>query len=165
MFHSENQPPLISNEVATQKMINMLKEGKLYGFALVDLKAGPSSHIFEELNWPQILKKFSVEFNMLPDWMQSKVNPKSFPRENLVKPMNAKNVLIHTKLLSFYVKYGYTIIKLHKFYEFQGAPALINVYYNVDEARVTATETGDETKATATKLVSNSMYGQMLMVS
>ena len=49
--------------------------------------------------------------------------------------------------------------------KFQGAPALINVYNNVYEARVTATETGDETKATATKLVSNSMYGQMLMVS
>jgi hypothetical protein len=72
---------------------------------------------------------------------------------------------VHTKLLAFYGENGYTIEKLYKFYEFHGAPALSNVNSNVYEARVSATEMGDDTNAAAaTKLVSNSMYGQMLMV-
>ena len=71
---------------------------------------------------------------------------------------------MHTKLLAFYGENGYSIKKLYKFYEFHGAPALSNVNSNVYEARVSATEMGDDTKAAATKLVSNSMYGQMLMV-
>jgi hypothetical protein len=164
VFTPKISPLLISNQVSTEIMISMLKDETLYGFALVDLISGESSQFFKELNWPPIIRKLKIEVNMLPEWMQSKVNPKSFPRENLVQTMNAEKVLVHTKLLAFYIKHGYTIKKLYKFYEFQGAPALSNVYSNVYEARVSATETGDDTKATATKLVSNSMYGQMLMV-
>ena len=164
-FHSNISPILVENKIRTDQMVNLLNDGKLYGFALVDLEATELAQKFRTINWPPILRKFEVTFDMIPEWMQSKMSPKTFPRKTLVQTMNAKEVLVHTKLLSFYIKHGFIIVKLHRFFEFEGAPALKNVYSNVYEARVSATDTGDDTKATAVKLVSNSMYGQMLMVN
>ena len=59
--------------------------------------------------------------------------------------------MLHTKLLQFYIRNGFIISKLHRVFEYQGAPALSHVYSNVYEARVAATETSDETKSTAIK--------------
>ena len=79
--------------------------------------------------------------------------------------MNAKNLLLHTSLIKFYEENGFFVEKIHKFYEYQGSRCFKKVFDTVYEARVEATETKDEIKATAVKLVSNSMYGSLLTVS
>ena len=91
--------------------------------------------------------------------------------------MHAKELLLHTELLRFYMENGFYVSKLHKFFEYQASPCFENVYRKVYEARVDATKiatdersTPDmkasaERKATAVKLVSNSMYGSLLLVS
>ena len=79
--------------------------------------------------------------------------------------MHAKEILLHTCLLKFYLENGFRILKIHKFFEYEGSPCFKKVYSTVYEARVQATETNDDLKATAVKLVSNSMYGSMLVVS
>ena len=79
--------------------------------------------------------------------------------------MHAKQLLLHTSLLKFYLENGFTVEKIYKFYEYQGAECFKTVFDTVYRARVEATEIQDDIKATAVKLVSNSMYGSLLLVS
>ena len=65
--------------------------------------------------------------------------------------MEANEILLHSELLYFYIKKGFYISKLYRFFEYQGSPALSKVYKDVYEARVAATNTSDETKSTAIK--------------
>ena len=132
---------------------------------IVDIISTPAAKKFLSCNWPPIFQKSEVEFSDLSEWMQNLVEKEDFPKEMIVQRMHAKNILLHTSLLKFYLKNGFYITRIHKFYEYEGRECFKKVYSNVYEALVHATETKDEMKATAVKLVSNSMYGQLLLVS
>ena len=66
--------------------------------------------------------------------------------------------------MKFYVENGFIVKKITKFFEYQGARCFQKIFRTVYEARVEATETSDDMKANAVKLVSNSMYGTLLTV-
>ena len=150
-FLPKISPLILEKSVNVNKMIRLLTENKLYGFALVDIKSTENANFFKQINWRPIYKKFDVQFEMLPLWMRAKMNPKSFPRTTLVQGMEANEILLHSELLYFYIKKGFYISKLYRFFEYQGSPALSKVYKDVYEARVAATNTSDETKSTAIK--------------
>ena len=170
-------PILFKSKVYPEQMMKLLKEKKLYGFLVVDIVATQEADKFLTLNWPPILKRASVEFSDLPEWMKKNVNEKDFPKEQIVQAMHAKDLLLHTCLIDFYLENGFKIEKIHEFYEYEPSPCFEKVYKTVYEARVQATEmktklgateeekSGAEMKATAVKLVSNSMYGGMLQVN
>jgi hypothetical protein len=150
-FKPKISPLLTVDSLHVDKMISLINDDKIYGFALVDLRPTEKADFFNSINWSPIYKKMQVEFNMLPSWMKVKMNAKTFPRTTLVQSMQGDKLLLHTKLLQFYIRNGFIISKLHRVFEYQGAPALSHVYSNVYEARVAATETSDETKSTAIK--------------
>ena len=131
---------------------------------VVDIAATDGADKFRELNWPPILKKAMVDFEDLPEWMQKNCDEKDFPKEQIVQAMHAEELLLHTSLLQFYLENGFEVRKIHQFFEYEGSKCFDKVYKTVYEARVQATETNDDLKARAVKLVSNSMYGQMLQV-
>ena len=79
--------------------------------------------------------------------------------------MFCKQLLLHTELIYFYVRNGFKITYVHKFYEYEGARCFAKLHDIIYRARVEATCTNDNMRATAVKLVANSMYGIMLMVS
>ena len=170
-------PILNKTKIYQNELLKLLIERKLYGFLVVDIIATKEADKFLKLNWPPILKKSMVEFSDLPKWMQSNVNPKDFPKEQIVQSMHAEKLLLHTCLLDFYLANGFNVQKIYEFYEYEGSECFEKVYKTVYEARVEATQlakaenatsemkSAAELKATAVKLVSNSMYGQMLQVS
>ena len=75
------------------------------------------------------------------------------------------SLISHITVIFRYVKNGFKITKIHKIFEFQKYACYKDVHDRVYEARVAATVEKNNKKATAIKLVSNSMYGQMIMVS
>ena len=158
-------PLLFHKKVYPEKMMKLLQEGKLYGFMLVDICGTDDAKKFLELNWPPILKKAMIDYDDLPEWMKENADEEDFPKEQIVQSMHAQEILLHTCLLKFYLENGFKVEKIHKFFEYEGSPCFEKVYSTVYEARVQATEEKDDLKATAVKLVSNSMYGAMLVVS
>ena len=145
-------------------MLQFLCEGKLYGFVVVDIVATKDADKFMTVNWPPILRKDDIVYKDLPTWMQSNTTDKGFPRNTIIQSMFGYNILLHTSLIKFYIQNGFVISKIHKFYEYEGRRCFKKVYDVVYKARVEATISKDEMKATAVKLVANAMYGQMLMV-
>ena len=160
---------LFKANIEESEMIEMIHNNELYGFVLCDIISTQKSRKFLEVNWPPLIFKDNINLTDLPVWMQANTCEKDFPRNTFVQGMFRNNLLLHTDLAYFYAKNGFLLTKIHKFYEFEGFKCLKPVFDAVYEARVQATQHSDkregDMKATAVKLVSNSMYGQMLMVS
>lgn len=164
-FTPKISPLLLYNSISHSKLLKYLREDKIYGFAVIDIIPSEKTNKFLDINWPPIFKKMDIFYKDLPEWMKKNTCEAEFPRTTIVQSMHAKEILLHTDLIKFYIKHGFYITKLHKFYEYEGRTCFQNVYDVVYKARVEATETNDSMKSTAVKLVSNSMYGQLLMVN
>ena len=156
-------PLLMERKVKQNVFLEYIRENRIYGFALVDIISTSKCKKFLDINFLPILQKQMIKFCDLPNWMRSNTDPKSFPRETIVQKMNAKNILLHTELIKFYQENGFIVTRCEKFFEFQPQKCFKKVYDKVYKARVEATETGDNLKATAIKLVSNAMYGRFLL--
>ena len=164
-------------KLSEKSFIEFLKNNSLYGFALVSIRALPKAKKFLDLNWPPLFFKGEITFEDLPDWMKNNTTPQDFPRKTVVQGMFHEKILLHTELLKFYVDNGFEILHVFKFFEYQGYKCLKIIHDKVYAARVEASKIKNtveatptmkasaDMKATAVKLVSNSMYGQMLMVS
>ena len=164
-YQPEISPLLFERKANILDFKSLVEDGSLYGFMVVDLDKNEDSQKWMKVNWPPIFQKEKIMRSDLSSEMQQKYSETEFPLETIVQKMHAKNLLLHTSLLKFYLENGFEITKIHKFYEYQGARCFQKVFKTVYEARVQATETHDEMKATAVKLVSNSMYGSLLLVS
>ena len=175
-FKPEISPLLWRSTVETSEMLRLIMKGKVYGFVLADLTKTPEAEKWMELNWPPLLQKDNILYEDLPSWMQNLYNPSDFPKVSIVQKMHAKNILLHTELLNFYLENGFAVVKIHKVFEYQAAHCFKKVFDTVYTARVSATQEGKrsgasaeekkgaEMKATAVKLVANSMYGITLTV-
>ena len=100
----------------------------------------------------------------MPIFLQKPEIQKTFPRRTLVQTMHGTEILLHTRLIQWYVKQGFSITRIYKMFEYQKFGCYKDVHDRVYHARVKATQENNNKKATAIKLVSNSMYGQMIMV-
>ena len=158
-------PLLFKKSATASDFVKLVSENRLYGFMVVDLEKGPGSEKWRNLNWPPIIQKSQILHDDLPAWMKNFYDRNDFPMESIVQRMQAKKLLLHTSLVKFYVENGFYVSKVHRVFEYQGERCFQNVFKTVYEARVQATETNDDIKATAVKLVSNSMYGSLLLVS
>lgn len=173
---SEISPLLYKKIVSMGEIMRLVAKKQIYGFAVVDLEKSPSAKKWARLNYPPIMQKNEIYLEDLPEWMQDLYEPEELPKTTIVQTMHAKELLLHTELLRFYMENGFYVTKLHKFFEYQASPCFENVYRKVYEARVDATKIATdenstpemkdsaERKATAVKLVSNSMYGSLLLV-
>ena len=155
---------IYKNQVSQNTMLAEILRDNVYGFALVDIEQTSKTDKFIDLNWLPVIKHDVIEHHDLPDFMKSRVTKNSFPRKTLVQALHATEHLLHTKLIQWYVNNGFIITKIHTMFEYQKYSCYKDVHDKIYEARVDATIQKNNQKATAIKLVSNSMYGQMIMV-
>ena len=163
-YQPKISPLLFERKTSAMQLVSLVRKGRLYGFMKVDLEQYDAQK-WVDMNYPPLIQKDEIHFGDLPNWMQELFHKEDFPKTTIVQKMHAKELLLHTSLLKFYLENGFTVNKVHKVYEYEGAPCFAKVFRTVYEARVQATETQDDIKATAVKLVSNAMYGSTLLVS
>ena len=163
-WRSKISPVLNVRKLAENRFIEYLNENKLYGFALVNIKATKNAQKFLDINWPPLFFKSEIHFEDIPSWMRLNTKSENFPRTTVVQGMFHEKLLLHTELLKLYIDNGFQIINVFKFFEYQGEKCFKIIHDKVYKARVEATLKNDKMKTMAVKLVSNSMYGQMLMV-
>ena len=131
------------------------------GFLLCDIQPTNDAEKFRRINWPPIFSRKEIQFSDLPSWMQDVSSKSTFPRKTLVQTMEEKKILLHTKLVDFYMENGFIITKIHKFIEYQGSKCFEKFYNALYNLRVEATIEKNEAKATAIKLTGNSPYGKV----
>ena len=155
---------LYKTRVSEKTLLEEIISNKIYGFAIVNIAPGPQTQKFVDLNWLPIIRHNEIRFEDLPEFLRKPHLEKSFPRRTLVQTLHGTEILLHTHLIQWYVAQGFSITKIHRMFEYQRFGCYKDVHDRVYHARVKATEERNNKKATAIKLVSNSMYGQMIMV-
>lgn len=95
-----------------QELLNSILTGGVYGFAIVDIVAGEGTQKFIETNWLPIIRHDEIQFDDLPDWMKRPDLEKTFPRKTLVQTMHGKEMLLHTRVIQWYVENGFKITKV-----------------------------------------------------
>lgn len=93
-------------------MLTEILSGGVYGFAVVDIVPGETSNKFIELNWLPIIRHDEIQLDDLPEWMRRPEMKKTFPRKTLVQTMHANQILLHTKVIQWYVNNGFTVEKV-----------------------------------------------------
>ena len=158
---SRISPNLYEKQITEASIIKGITNGALYGFLVVDIKPTPIAAKFEEMNWPPLFVRDEIDFKMLPQWMQAGRLDKPFPRSTLVQTMKADKILLHSKLLQFYLKNGFRVTKVYKFVEYQPGKCFSKFYDTLYQLRVKATIENNTAQATAIKLTGNSPYGKV----
>ncbi len=158
---SKISPNFYRKKISQQEIILGVKDDTLYGFLVVDLEPTQSAQKFIDVNWPPLFARDSIDFGMLSERMQIGQSDRSFPRTTLVQKMEEKEILLHSKLLQFYLENGFVVKKLHKFVEYQPGRCFSKFYDKLYELRVRATIDNNTAQATAIKLTGNSPYGKV----
>jgi len=147
---------------AARVLVNRLKEGKLFGFAEVDIEI------------PDLLKP---KFETCPFFYNKKVPAKAVPKhmrdylartgrncgdgKKLLGALSAEQMLLYAPLLRWYVDHRAVITKVHSTIGHRTAKIFTWFVEQVTEAR----RTGDVDKSKARlvfKLLGNSAYGKMI---
>ena len=153
-------PFLYNRKIAEDDIITAIKNNTITGFILCDIRPTPATEKFECICWPPIFTRQKIEFDEIPDWMKTQAKESSFPRETLIQTMRANQLLLHTKLVAFYLRNGFTISKIYRFVEYEASKCFEDGFQALYNLRVQATLNGNGPQASATKLTGNSFFGK-----
>ena len=159
---SRISPNFYEKKISEGCIIKGVTDGSLYGFLTVDIKPTAKAAKFEDMNWPPLFVRDEIDFSMLPEWMRNGRSDASFPRSTLVQTMKADKILLHSKLLQFYLNNGFLVTKIYKFVEYQPGKCFSKFHDTLYELRVKTTIENNTAQATAIKLTGNSSYGKVV---
>ena len=69
-------------------LLDGILKGKAYGFVVVDVTSTEQCQKFIDINFGPIFERGEIEFEMLPDFMKTTANKRTFPRKSLLQKMN-----------------------------------------------------------------------------
>ena len=148
-----------------EEILASVLENKLYGYLVVDIST--PDHLIENLkNFPPLIKRLEVTNEYLSDYMAKRYaekNPKcpQLKRETVVQCFHAKEHLLMTPLLRFYLQKGLKVTKIHRVIQYQPFKALAPFVDHVSSMRIEAELAGNRTTANSAKLFGNAGYGKV----
>ena len=114
-FQSKLSKFIGKSKISEKDILENVESGEFFGLVKVDIYS-PEDVIkkYEHLNFPFIFNKISVSEDMLCDKVLelSKAAKRTFPQEALTLTYNAKNIILATPLLKFYLSLGMKVSNL-----------------------------------------------------
>ena len=143
-----------------------IKSGELFGLVEVDIRVPDS--LYDKFNeMSPIFITTDIELDDIGKKMKEYVHEHSlesaFPKRQLVGGMKAKQILLATPLIQFYLEEGLVIDKIHKVLEYIPASVFKGFTQAVTSMKREAAQNGSVCQAKTAKLLGNSAYGSILM--
>ena len=154
-------PFLHRERISKDDIVNAIYNKKVTGFVLCDIVPTAAAKKYEDINWPPIFKRDSIEYEELSEWLKNEISPRGFPKASLVQSMSAEKILLHTALLAFYLKNGFEVSEIYTFIEYEAAECFKDFQNTLYELRVQATVENNNAKASAAKLTGNAPFGKV----
>ena len=160
-------PPAGPRKLSQAQIIDMIRDGTLYGFVRVDIRT-PEHLKAKMAEFPPIFKNCEVGREDIGDYMRNyceRVNVLRKPVRMLISSYHANRTLMLTTLLKFYLEIGLEITKVHLVVEFPDhRPCFQEFADRVCDARRKGDQDPDsDILANTMKLVGNSSYGKFTM--
>ncbi len=154
-------PFLHKERISQDDIVTAIYNEKVTGFVLCDIVPTIAAKKYEEINWPPIFKRDTIDHEELAEWLKNEISPKRFPKTSLVQSMSAQKILLHTALLAFYLKNGFQITEIYSFIEYEAAECFKDFQNTLYELRVQATIDNNTAQASAAKLTGNAPFGKV----
>ena len=172
-FFRENR-----HEVCHQKILDSVRNGTLYGMLEVDIEVPevwdmefkdkmtmPPKEYFQEMS--PIFCTTEIPFDKIGDHMQQYVKENGFsekPRKLLVGGLRAKEILLSTDLVKWYLDHGLKVTRIYEVIEYCKKKCFAQFTKDVTEARrLGDIDPTQQVMAETMKLIGNSGYGSMIM--
>ena len=180
-FIDKRHPPFqnkFKGKVTNSQILNSVRSGELFGMVEVDIQVPkswsdefkakmsiPPSEYFSEMS--PIFCNSQVKFEDVGDHMQEYINTHNQskkPRRLLIGGMKAKQILIATPLLKWYLEHGLIVTKMYQVVEYKKEKCFLPFCKQVSDARRQGDADSTLTVAAETmKLIGNSAYGSLIM--
>ena len=145
--------------VREDEILNAVANGSFYGIVCLDITT-PTKVIerYEHLKFPFIFNNLSVTEEMLSEETLELAYARKmkFPVEAKTLTWNAKNFVACTPLLEFYIKLGMKLENVQWALQYERGAPFSDFVNNLVDARVTATESGNNPAGDRAKFVLNS---------
>ncbi|MCP4597141.1 hypothetical protein [Neptuniibacter sp.] len=158
-------PPEVEREVTEQRVVELIRAKKLFGFAEVDIRV-PETLYDYFAEWPPLFAKQKLGAEDLDPRQKAFAEKHGLlktPNLNLVSVMEAKKTVIHTDLLIWYLEHGLEVTRVHSLTQWRCGNAFGGWLNKIVVGRREAAITGDVLKDLTNKLLANSSYGYALL--
>ena len=156
---STHDLPLIMNNYGTEEIIlNGIQNDNLFGFIVADVST--PDHVMKEIlpiNFPPIIIRGDITEDHLSDYMKRRVEDRGYklPQTTLMQVYNAKQVLLYSPMVKFYMSLGLVISNVTNFIQYQPALALDEFAQKVTKGRIAAKKAGNSGLDSANKIIGN----------
>ena len=145
-----------SNEKALLKGI---ESGEFFGFLVADVTT--PDKVLEKilpLNFPPVIQRGEIDDSMVSDYMKSRCNNRGtkLPQHTLIQTYHAKQLMMYTPTVRFYMELGSKITNVTKFIQFLPTKPLEKFVEKITKGRIDAVKDGNESLGTSFKIVGNS---------
>jgi hypothetical protein len=157
--------PNIMNSLGTENdIIRGIASNELFGFAVCDVETPLS--VFEEIKWinfPPIIKREYIDEKLVSPYMLKRCKAKNYklPQRTLIQCFNAKQILLYTPMIQFYLKLGLEISNISQFIQYRPATVFQDFVSKITDGRIAAEKNGNPSLGLAYKIIGNSGYGKM----
>ena len=156
----------LSNNLNPEIIIKKLRNKEIFGIFKVDIICPDSAkRKFLELNFPPIFNHVEVTEDMIHPFFRHFAQKKyHFPLDpQLALVFNAKEIILSTPILLFYLENGLKITKIHYFVHYNADQCFKPFIDELVSMRIQATEDKNDEHQLLAKLMLNSSWGRLAM--
>jgi len=151
-------PHIMKYSGTEMDILNGIQSGLLFGFIIADIET--PAHVLEEilpLNFPPVIIRGDITEDHLSQYMSTRVKDRSYklPQTTLIQVYNAKQVLLFTPLVQFYMDLGLEISNVTRFIQYQPQVVLDKFVNLITNGRIQAKKDGNESLELAYKVIGN----------
>jgi hypothetical protein len=163
-FPTPDFPQIMSSIGKETEIIQGIASNELFGFAVLDVHC--PSPVYESIKWlnfPPIIKRGLITEEMLSPYMTKRCKARNYklPQKTLIQTFNAKQILLYTPMIRFYLKLGLEISNISQFIQYRPAEVFDDFVDKITTGRIQAKANGNESLESAYKVIGNSGYGKM----
>ena len=156
---SPSFPDVYNNFSTESKILDGIKNDQLFGFIVADVTTPPD--VLEKilpLNFPPIIHRAEIDETMVSDYMKTRceARERKLPQETLVQTYHAKQLLIYTPTVQFYLQLGLQVTNVTKFIQYLPTKPLNAFVEKITKGRIDAVKSGNDSLGTAYKIIGNS---------
>ena len=151
-------PQIYQTFTTENNILQGIKKKQLFGFIVADIQT--PEDVLEKilpLNFPSIIQRGTIDDSMISPYMKGRCEAREtkLPQETLIQTFNAKQLMIYTPTVLFYMELGLKISNVTKFIQFIPTKPLEGFVDKITQGRISAVESGNESLGTSYKIIGN----------
>ena len=155
---SSRLPQIYEKYGKEKKIIEGIRSGNLFGFIVADFTT-PEKLLDEirSLNFPPIIQRGVIDESMASPYMRQRCAKRDFkfPQKTLLQTYNAKQMLVYSPTVRFYLQLGIEVSNITTFVQYEPSRPLRPFVEKITKGRIDAVKDKNDSLGLAYKIIGN----------